>query len=137
VRLDLALELARIGERVAVQLFAHGVQNFARWLDAEVGREQRGFKLLEKRRIDLALAQKNVLNGLGERSLRLADRSLQPFEQRRLDPFRFSKERNHTVERRARGAFEIVAEAPGASPPPGCERVHRGTEAFVSVGIKL
>ncbi len=101
VRLDLALELAGVGERVAIQLFPHGIQNFARRLHAKVGGEQRGFQLFQQRRINLALAEKNVLDRLGQRRLRLADRGFQPFEQRRFDFFRFSKKRNHAVARRS------------------------------------
>ena len=84
VRLDLALELRGIGERVAVHLFAHGIEDFARRLHAQVGGEQRGLQILEDRRIDLALAEKNRVNGLGKRRLGLADGLLQPLEECRL-----------------------------------------------------
>ena len=104
VRLDLALELAGVGERVAIQFFAHGIQNFARRFHAKVGGEQRRFQFFQQRRINLALAEKNVFDGLRQRRLRLTDRGFQPFEQRRLDFFRFSKERNHEVERFAGSA---------------------------------
>ena len=73
VRLDFVLELRGIGERVAVHFLAHGIQNLARRFDTQVCGEQRRLQILEDRRINLPLAEKNRINGLGKRRLGLAD----------------------------------------------------------------
>src|ERR1700730_8400063 len=96
MRLDLALELPGIGERVAVHFFAHRIQNLARRLHAQVGGEQRRLQIIEDRWIDLPLAQKDRVDGLRERRLGFADGSLQAF---RKSWFRLAEERNHTVAR--------------------------------------
>ena len=45
---------------MAIQLFANSIQDFACWLHTEVSGEQRGFKLLQQRRINLALASELI-----------------------------------------------------------------------------
>src|SRR5229473_2232689 len=65
VRLDFGFELRSVRERVAVQLFAHGIENFARRADPEVGGKQRGFELLEERRINILFAQEDRVDAFG------------------------------------------------------------------------
>src|SRR5262249_44598237 len=59
VRFDLAPELRRVRERVAIELFADCVEDLAGGTYAEIGREKRRFQLFEQRRIDLGSAEKN------------------------------------------------------------------------------
>src|SRR5882672_209813 len=96
VRLDFVLQLRGIGERVAVHLFAHGIQNLARRLDAQVGGEKRGLQILEDRRIDLPLAEKNIIDSFRESSFRLANGSFEAF---RESWFGFAEESNHKIAR--------------------------------------
>src|SRR5690348_8223615 len=96
VRFDFALELRGVGESVAIQFFADGVEDFARGVDAEVGGEQRRLEVLEERRVDLALAEKNRINGFGKRRLGLADGLLQLLKERRFRLV-FAKKGDHTV----------------------------------------
>ena len=64
VRFDLAFQLRSVGQRVAIQFFFYGVQNFTRGLDAEIRRKQGRFQMFQCRRIDLLFAEKNVVDRL-------------------------------------------------------------------------
>ena len=77
---DFALELARVGECVAVEFFADGVEDFFGSADAEVGGQQGVLELLEERGVDLALTEKDRIDGLGKCGFGLADRSFELFE---------------------------------------------------------
>jgi len=94
VRLDFGLELRSIGKRIAVQLFTNRIEDFPRGPDAQISGNQRRFKLLEQRWIDLLFTQENRIGSFGQCRLGLADRSLQLLRQRR---FRFAKKRNHVI----------------------------------------
>ena len=96
VRLDLALELRGIRERVAVHFFAHRIENLPRRLHTQISREKRGLQILQDRRIDLPLAQKDRVDGFGERRLGFADGRLQAF---RKSWFGLAEERNHKAAR--------------------------------------
>jgi len=92
MRFDFLFELTRVGQRVAVQLFFDGVENFARRFNAQIGGQQGRFEVLEQRRINFALAEKNVVDRFGKRGFGLGDRGFEALDER---GFRFAKKRNH------------------------------------------
>ncbi len=58
---------------VTVHLFANGFQNLPSRLHAQISSKQCGLQILQNRRINLPFAEKNRINGFGERRLGLAD----------------------------------------------------------------
>src|SRR6266576_1275183 len=61
VRLDLALELRGVRERVAVYFFTHCIQNFARRLHTQVSGEKRSLQILEDRKIVSTVSESAAL----------------------------------------------------------------------------
>ena len=110
MRFNFSLQLSGIGQRVAVHFFAYSVEDFAGRPNTEVGGKQGRLKLFQQRRIDLSLAEKNLIDGLGKNRLGLADRSLQFLKQRGFWLV-FSEKGNHRVPARPTVQHKIVAEA--------------------------
>ena len=109
MRLDFTFELGRIRERVAVQFFAHGIEDFAGGLHAQVCGEQRRLQILQDGWINPALTEKNRVDGLRQRRLRLADRLPQLLEKRRFR-LGFSKQGNHPSRASLLAQLKIVAD---------------------------
>jgi len=96
VRLDSCFSCAASEEALRSIFSRTAFQNLARRLDARSAEEKRGLQILEDRRIDLPLAEKNIIDSFRESSFRLANGSFEAF---RESWFGFAEESNHKIAR--------------------------------------
>ena len=80
--LEYALEFRGVANLLAVHLFAHGRQHFARGGRAEVGGDEGGFQVVQRPGVDFLAEADDLVDALGKIFTGARDRLLHPLKER-------------------------------------------------------